>query len=89
MQMARLRQNGSEMLTDTPPRKKNRESFSVSDRTKTLELPRDGQLVRLAGSIESAMRNGAIGDVRGLRGVPGHSVRFLQRPALPNPCSCH
>ena len=52
------------MLTDTPPRKKNRESFRISDRTKALELPRDGQLVRLAGSIESAMRNGAIGDVR-------------------------
>jgi len=32
------------------------ESFSISDRTKALELPRDGQLVRLAGSIESAMR---------------------------------
>ena len=52
------------MLTDTPPRKRNRESFRISDRTKALELPRDGQLVRLAGSIESAMRNGAIGGVR-------------------------
>ena len=52
------------MLTDTPPRKKNRESFAISDRTKALELPRDGQLVRLAGSIESAMKDGAVGDVR-------------------------
>src|ERR1700730_11491925 len=52
------------MLTDTPPRKKNREPFNISDRTKGLELPRDGQLVRLAGSIGSAMRNGAIGDIR-------------------------
>jgi hypothetical protein len=52
------------MLTDTPTRKKNRESFSVSDRTKALELPHDGQLVRVAGSIESAIRNGAIGDIR-------------------------
>jgi hypothetical protein len=52
------------MLTDTPPRKKNRESFSISDRTKALELPHDGQLVKLAGLIESAMKDGAIGDVR-------------------------
>ena len=52
------------MLTDTPPRKKNRESFAISDRTKALELPRDGELVRLAGSIESAMKDGAVGDVR-------------------------
>ena len=52
------------MLTDTPTRKKNRESFNISDRTKALELPRDGQLVRVAGCIELAMRNGAIGDIR-------------------------
>ncbi len=76
------------MLTDTPPRKKNRESFSISDRTKALELPRDGQLVRLAGSIESAMRKWSDRRCsRGLRGAPGHCVRSLQRPALPNPCS--
>ena len=43
----------------TPPRKKNRESFAISDRTKALELPRDGQLVRLAESVESAMKDGA------------------------------
>jgi len=52
------------MLTDTPPRKKNRESFAISDRTKALELPRDGHLVKLAGSIESAMKDGAVRDVR-------------------------
>lgn len=47
-----------------PPRKKNRESFAISDRAKALELPRDGQLVRLAGSIESTMKTAATGDVR-------------------------
>jgi hypothetical protein len=52
------------MLTDTPPRKKNPESFAISDRTKALELPRDRHLVKLAGSIESAMKDGAVSDVR-------------------------
>ena len=52
------------MLTDAPPRKKNRDFFAHSDRLKTLALPGDGRLSRIAGSIESAMKAEAIGDVR-------------------------
>ena len=53
----RLLQNEGEMLTDAPPRKK-RELFAVSDRMKTLDLPLDAQLVKLAESIEGAMKSG-------------------------------
>ena len=52
------------MLTDSPPRKKNRAGFLESDRIKTLDLPQDGRLPAIAQSIESAMRAGATADVR-------------------------
>ncbi|SRR6266849_599681 len=52
------------MLTDSPPRKANRAEFLESDRIKTLDLPHDGHLPRIAQSIESAMRAGATADVR-------------------------
>jgi len=52
------------MLTDSPPRKKNLVGFLESDRIKTLDLPQDGHLPRIAQSIESAMRAGATADVR-------------------------
>ena len=52
------------MLTDSPPRKKNRAGFLESDRIKTLDLPQDGRLLAIAQSIESAMRAGATADVR-------------------------
>src|SRR5258705_6711427 len=52
------------MLTDPPPRKKNRELFGHSDRLKTLALPGDGRLPRIAETIESAMKSDAIADVR-------------------------
>src|ERR1700693_4452749 len=52
------------MLTDAPPRKKNRELFVQSDRLKPLALPGDGRLPRIAGTIESAMKAEAIADVR-------------------------
>jgi hypothetical protein len=72
------------MQTDTRPRKKNRESFAISDRTKTLELPPDGQLVRLAGSIESAMKAGATGDVRvACAEFLGTVADFYQVPPCP------
>jgi hypothetical protein len=72
------------MLTDTPPRKKNRGSLAISDRTKALESPRDGQLVRLAGSIESAMKAGAIGDVRVACGeFLGTASNFYNVPPCP------
>ena len=40
------------MLTDRSPRKKNREFFVPSDRLKTLALPGDLRLPRIAGAIE-------------------------------------
>jgi len=52
------------MLTDAPPRKKNRAGFLESDRIKTLDLPQDGHLPRIAQSIDFAMRAGAPADVR-------------------------
>lgn len=52
------------MLTDPPPSKKNREFFAHSDRLKTLALPEDGRLPRIAETIESAMKADAIADVR-------------------------
>jgi hypothetical protein len=52
------------MLTDSPPRMKNRAGFLESDRIKTLDLPQEGRLPRIAQSIESAMRAGATADVR-------------------------
>lgn len=51
------------MLTDSPPRKKNRAGFLESDRIKTLDLPQDGRLLAIAQSIESAMSAGATADV--------------------------
>ena len=45
------------MLTDSPPRKKNRAGFLESDRIKTLDLPQDGRLLEIAQSIESAMKD--------------------------------
>jgi hypothetical protein len=52
------------MLTDSPPRKKNRAGFSESDRIRTLDLPQDWHLPRIAQSIDFAMRAGAPADVR-------------------------
>jgi len=52
------------MLTDPPRRKKNREFFAHSDRLKTLALPGDGRLPRIAETIESAMKADVIGDGR-------------------------
>jgi hypothetical protein len=44
------------MLTEAPPRKKNRALFIQSDQTKGLELPRDEGLPRIARGIELAMQ---------------------------------
>ena len=52
------------MLTDAPPRKANRSGFLESDRIKTLDLPKDGYLPRIAKSIEDAMKAGKTADVR-------------------------
>jgi hypothetical protein len=52
------------MLTDAPPRQANRAGFLESDRLRNLELPRNGNLTRIANSIESAMAHGATAAVR-------------------------
>ncbi len=52
------------MLTDVPPRNANRDRFLESDRIRTLELPQDDRLLRLAESIELAMADGTTAAVR-------------------------
>jgi hypothetical protein len=76
------------MLTDAPPRRKNLRLFVESDRLKTIVLPADGRLPRIAGAIETAMKAEDLPEVRGacdvfLRtaaefyGVPHCGVRVL------------
>jgi hypothetical protein len=52
------------MLTDAPPRDRDRAGFLESDRIKTLDLPQDGRLLIIARSIESVMQTGKTADVR-------------------------
>ena len=52
------------MLTDVPPRNKNRAGFLESDRIKRLDLPQDECLLPLAKSIELAMTDGTTAAVR-------------------------
>jgi hypothetical protein len=59
------------MLTDAPPRKKNRQFFVESDRLRSIDLPADGRLLRISQAIESAMAAGSMGDER------GHSAEFF------------
>lgn len=59
------------MLTDAPPRKKNRQFFLESDRLRSIVLPADGRLHRISQAIESAMELGSMGDVR------RHSAEFV------------
>jgi hypothetical protein len=53
------------MLTETPPRKKNRTLFVQSDQMKSLEVPQDARLPQIAAQIELAMKSGSMVDVRG------------------------
>ena len=46
------------MLTDAPPRKKNRLFFLESDRLRSVALPADRRLHRISQAIESAMESG-------------------------------
>src|SRR5215471_3425676 len=46
------------MVTDAPPRKKNRSLFTESDRVNTLGLPTDDRLRRIATAIEVAIKIG-------------------------------
>ena len=52
------------MLTDAPPRNDNRAGFLKSDRIRSLDLPENERLPRLAERIESAMETGRTADVR-------------------------
>jgi hypothetical protein len=51
------------MLTDAPPRRKNLRAFTESDQLVSLPLPTDDGLMRIAGSIEAAMKAGRGGQV--------------------------
>jgi len=51
------------MLTDTPPRNRNRKLFSDSDQLNTVVLPSDGGLPRVAAAMETAVKAGASGGV--------------------------
>src|SRR5689334_17520856 len=52
------------MLTDAPPRRKNLQRFVDSDRLKTVALPTDTRLPRIAGAIETAMKSDSMPAVR-------------------------
>jgi hypothetical protein len=45
------------MITDPPPRNSLLTAFQASDRMKTLDVPADDHLPRIAESIESAMKD--------------------------------
>jgi len=51
------------MVTDAPPRKKNSQSFTESDRLNTLRLPQDDRLRRIASAIEAAIKTGRTKEV--------------------------
>ena len=76
------------MLTDAPPRNTNRAGFLESDRIRTLDLPRNGRLLTISKSIESAMKDENSADVRcacadllratsEFYGVPACGIRVL------------
>ncbi|HLJ30567.1 MAG TPA: hypothetical protein VKY85_27935 [Candidatus Angelobacter sp.] len=76
------------MLTDAPPRKPNLKFFVDSDRLKTVPLPDDGRLVKIASAIEVAMKTAYTTDVRqvwddflGITSDSGISMR--------HPRACH
>lgn len=54
----------SDMITDAPPRRKNRAAFVESDRTRTLDLPSNGTLSALSQAIELAMKSANTAEVR-------------------------
>jgi hypothetical protein len=51
------------MLTDSPPRK-NLAGFHESDRIKTLDLPRNGDLLEIAKHLQWAMKANGVPDMR-------------------------
>ena len=70
------------MLTDAPPRQANRAGFLESDRFRNLELPQNGNLTRIANSIESAMEDGTTAAVRSAcADLLGELSEFYKVPA--------
>ncbi len=70
------------MLTDAPPRQANRAGFLESDRFRNLELPQNGNLTRIANSIESAMEHGRTAAVRrACADLLGELSEFYKVPA--------
>ncbi len=68
------------MLTDHPPRKAKRTGFLESDQIKTLDLPQDERLLRIAKSIELAMTDGTTADVRSCAEFLGATSQFYKVP---------
>jgi hypothetical protein len=70
------------MVTDASPRKTNSAGFLESDRIKTLDLPQDGCLPKIANSIEEAMKAGksGFGAAIGTRpvGIPLQWFRYFE-----------
>lgn len=52
------------MLTDAPPRRKNRSLFIASDQMKALEVPQDGLLPKIAANLEATMKQGKTAEVQ-------------------------
>jgi len=75
------------MVTDASPRKTNSAGFLESDRIKTLDLPQDGCLPKIANSIEEPMKAGKTADVRNMDAdggaQRGHILRHLSEHAVP------
>ena len=76
------------MLTDPPPRKHERTSFSESDRIGTLDLPDDRRFLEAAALVEAAIEGELAADIRkacdqfltetaAFYQVPGCAVRVL------------
>ncbi len=81
------------MLTDSPPRKRDRQGFLDSDRLQMLPLPPDQRLPTIAATIETTMKAGRATDVRTachaflgaaseFYGVPRCTVRVLSARPL-------
>jgi hypothetical protein len=72
------------VLTDPPPRRKNRATFVNSDRMKALDLPPDGRLSRTAAAIEAAMKERAAADVgRACTDFLAAAADFYRVPVCP------
>ena len=76
-------QNSKDMFTDAVPRK-NREKFELSDQTRSLELPSDGELQRISQALELAMRAGKAAEVnRNCELFLGCAADFYKVPPCP------